>query len=114
MENPHIYKEDIISVLEHKLEAANARISELEAACVMGGDGKPIGLGQRKYMYDPWSKKPIGFTVSGIKFVELNTTDENCTVVIKEKIIVCSPDHGPMCGPSDCYSDPDSVPQGGE
>ena len=31
-----------ITLLKQQLAAANARISELEAACVMGGDGKPL------------------------------------------------------------------------
>lgn len=57
MENKFVHKDDIIRLRERTIEelqselaAAHARISELERCVVMGGDGKPIGIGSKGYV----------------------------------------------------------------
>lgn len=95
----------IMSRQQEEILSLKARIAELERCVVMGGDGKPIGLRKIKYMYDPIEGKVVEFVVVGIKYIPKHGTLGDHTLIYSHNL-------GPMCTSEDCYSSPDSVPEG--
>lgn len=77
----------------------NARIAELEAACVMGGDGKPIGIGQKVY-FRGIDNKVISDVIGSL----VTSRSGLMRATMKNKT-----SYAPR--PSECFSSPDSVPQ---
>lgn len=85
--------------LNAKIRQLESRISELEAACVMGGDGNPIIIGERYYFRDGYGVlKPINAL----------------TIDVQEYGYILVNDRKHECEPSDLYSYPEDVPEGGK
>lgn len=86
------------SELREQLTAAHARIAELERCVVMGGDGKPITVGE--YKFPVTDDAPLSIRVKSI------FKDEYGAVIIETDVDGYSPN------PKELYSSPDSVPEG--
>ena len=91
---------ETIGRLQSELDTVNARISELEAACVMGGDGKPIELGQERWYWNDYAKKKESFIVESYTAMLLGDTYLNPDTICIE--------------PDRTYSSPEDVPEGGK
>lgn len=89
---------DQITILE-ELYALKDRIAELERCVVMGGDGKPIAVGDTIHF---WS---VVWEQSCHCLVESISKDEKGYYInnYPRRLYV-----------KDCYSSPDSVPEGGK
>lgn len=89
---------DKIKQLNSELAAAHARIAELERCVVMGGDGKPIAVGDTVWRRSKLTYDTYEFVVRSIKQLSKET-------------IVRGTD-GSAHFASECYSSPDSVTEG--
>lgn len=91
---------DKIKQLNSELAAAHARIAELERCVVMGGDGKPIKLGEER------------FVMGGDLTVKSFFADQIYKDVRGAVPVVANADETERWYVDCTYSSPDSVPEG--
>lgn len=82
-----------------EIKQLKARIAELERCVVMGGDGKPIEFGGKTYVRSPYTGK-------------VKELDVDRLVIVSSSRTIVGNDF--PYRPSDCYSSPEDVPEGGK
>lgn len=85
--------------LNAKIRQLESRISELESACVMGGDGKPIVIGKTIHFWSVFWKRSCHCLTESISKDEKGYYINNYPRRLYAQ---------------DCFSSTDQVPEGGK
>ncbi|MEQ8636872.1 hypothetical protein [Gimesia maris] len=99
VKNPTTEMQDAIKRVDARIKSLETELSEYKRCCVMGGDGKPIGIGDRRYFRDGHGK------IEPLDVLTIDVQEYNELMVNDGKF---------ECEPQWLYSSPEDVPGGAE